>query len=188
MVQRVSPEPSADPPDPSTGRVRVAQASLTQELVQRSPELHELQHRLQAELDERGRIERALRDSETRARHAEARLRQAIESVSDGFALWDADDHLMLANQRYRDLYPALADHIRPGVSFAELARRLARSGCIPEAVGREEAWVSERVARSRMGDGEPFERQLADGRWLRVSDQRPPRVASSRCTATSPS
>ena len=173
MVQRVSPEPSADPPDPSTGRVRVAQASLTQELVQRSPELHELQHRLEAELDERGRIERALRDSETRARHAEARLRQAIESVSDGFALWDADDHLMLANQRYRDLYPALADHIGPDVSFAELARRLAWSGCIPEAVGREEASVSERVARSRMGDSEPFERQLADSRWLQVSDQR---------------
>jgi PAS domain-containing protein len=87
MVQRASPEPSADPPDPSTGRVQMAQADLAQELVQRSPELHELQHRLQAELDERGRIERALRDSETRARHAQARLRQAIESVSDGFAL-----------------------------------------------------------------------------------------------------
>jgi len=173
MVQRVSPEASADPPDPPTDRVRVAQASLTQELVQRSPEVHELQRRLQAELDERGRIERALRDSETRARHAEARLRQAIESVSDGFAFWDANDDLVLANQRYRDLYPALADHILPGVSFAELARRLAWSGCVPEAVGREEAWVSERVARSRMGDSEPFERQLTDGRWLRVSDRR---------------
>jgi hypothetical protein len=39
----------------------------------------------------------------------------------------------VLANQRYRDLYPASADHIRPGVSFAELARRLAWSGCIPD-------------------------------------------------------
>jgi diguanylate cyclase (GGDEF)-like protein/PAS domain S-box-containing protein len=173
MVQRASPEPAADLPDPSAGRVGAAQTDLAQELVQRSAQLHELQHRLEAGLEERGRIERALRDSETRARHAEARLRQAIESVLDGFALWDADDHLVLANQRYRDLYPALADHIRPGVSFAELARRLAWSGCIPEAVGREGAWVSERVARSRMGDGEPFERQLADGRWLRVSDRR---------------
>jgi diguanylate cyclase (GGDEF)-like protein/PAS domain S-box-containing protein len=58
-------------------------------------------------------------------------------------------------------------------VSFVELARRLARSGYVPEAVGREEAWVSERVARSRKGEAEPFERELADGRWLRVSDQR---------------
>jgi diguanylate cyclase (GGDEF)-like protein/PAS domain S-box-containing protein len=173
MVQRASPEPSADPPDLSTDRVRAAQADLAQELVQRGAELDELQHRLDTGLEERARIERALRDSETRARHAEARLRQAIESVLDGFALWDADDHLVLANQRYRDLYPALADHIRPGVSFAELARRLAWSGSVPEAVGREEAWVSERVARSRMRDSEPFERQLADGRWLRVSDQR---------------
>jgi diguanylate cyclase (GGDEF)-like protein/PAS domain S-box-containing protein len=173
MVRRASPGPSADPPDPPSGRLRAAQADLAQDLMQRSAELHELRYRLETGLEERARIERALRDSETRARDAEARLRQAIESVLDGFALWDADDHLVLANQRYRDLYPALADHIRPGVSFAELARRLAWSGWIPDAVGREETWVSERVARSRMGDSAPFERQLADGRWLRVSDQR---------------
>lgn len=170
MVQRASPEPSAEPAAASLG---AGQAGLAQELVQRGAELDELQHRLETGLEERARIERALRESETRARDAEARLRQAIEGVSDGFALWDADDRLVLANQRYRDLYPPLADHIRPGVSFVELARQLARSGAIPEAVGREETWVSERVARSRTGDGEPFERRLADGRWLRVSDQR---------------
>ncbi len=118
-------------------------------------------------------MERALRDSEARARDAEARLRQAIESVSDGFALWDADDRLVLANQRYRALYPALEGCIRPGVGFAELARRLAWSGCLPEAVGREDAWVAERLERKRVRDGEAFERQLADGRWLRVADYR---------------
>ncbi|HSA81469.1 MAG TPA: diguanylate cyclase [Geminicoccaceae bacterium] len=173
MVQRASPKPSADLPDPSTGRLRAAPADLAEQLAQRSAQLRELQDRLDTGLEERGRIERALRDSETRARDAEARLRQAIESVSDGFALWDADDRLVLANQRYRDLYPALADHIRPGVSFEELARQLARSGAVPEAVGREEAWASERVAHSRLQDSEPFERQLADSRWLRVSDHR---------------
>ena len=68
------------------------------------------QQRLAAEVAERERIERALRASEARARRAENRLRQAIESVSAGFALWDADDRLVLANQRYRDLYAAVAD------------------------------------------------------------------------------
>ncbi|MCC2664972.1 MAG: hypothetical protein K0S35_2894 [Geminicoccaceae bacterium] len=178
MVQDASPEPSADPPGsqespPQAGGAERSGTTLARQLAERGAELQELQQRLQAELEERGRMERALRDSETRARDAEARLRQAIESVSDGFALWDANDRLVLANQRYRALYPALEGCIRPGVGFAELARRLARSGCLPEAVGREDAWVAERLERKRVRDGEAFERQLADGRWLRVADYR---------------
>jgi diguanylate cyclase (GGDEF)-like protein/PAS domain S-box-containing protein len=178
MVQDASPEPSADPPGsqespPQPGGAEGSGTTLARQLAERGAELQELQQRLQAELEERGRMERALRDSEARARDAEARLRQAIESVSDGFALWDADDRLVLANQRYRALYPALEGCIRPGVGFAELARRLAWSGCLPEAVGREDAWVAERLERKRVRDGEAFERQLADGRWLRVADYR---------------
>jgi diguanylate cyclase (GGDEF)-like protein/PAS domain S-box-containing protein len=178
MVQDASPEPSADPPGsqespPQAGGAERSGTTLARQLAERGAELQELQQRLQAELEERGRMERALRDSEARARDAEARLRQAIESVSDGFALWDADDRLVLANQRYRALYPALEGCIRPGVGFAELARRLAWSGCLPEAVGREDAWVAERLERKRVRDGDAFERQLADGRWLRVADYR---------------
>jgi PAS domain S-box-containing protein len=133
----------------------------------------ELRSRLPAEVAERERVEQALRASEARARRAENRLRQAIESVAAAIALWDADDRLVLANQRYLDLYPAVAEHVRPGVAFADLARALAASGSIPEAVGREEAWLAERLERQRTRPGEPFERQLADGRWVRISDHR---------------
>jgi diguanylate cyclase (GGDEF)-like protein/PAS domain S-box-containing protein len=178
MVQRASSGPSADRSEAQdelqqTGADDPQQIVLARQLATCSAELQETQQRLQEELEERARIERELRESEARARETEARLRQAIESVSDGFALWGADDRLVLANQRYRDLYPALMGQIRPGVSFAELARSLAWSGCLPEAVGREEAWVAERLARKRARDGEPFERELADGRWLRVADYR---------------
>ena len=178
MAQDASPGSPADRPDSQVppgkaGGGDPSRTELALRLAERGAELQDLQQRLDAELEQRARIERALRDSEARARDAEARLRQAIESVSDGFALWDAEDRLVLANQRYRALYPALEASIRPGVGFAELARRLAWSGCLPEAVGREEAWVAERLERTRLRDGEPFERQLADGRWLRVADYR---------------
>ena len=178
MAQDASPGSPADRPDSQVppgqaGGGDPSRTELASRLAERGAELQDLQRRLEAELEQRARIERALRDSEARARDAEARLRQAIESVSDGFALWDAEDRLVLANQRYRALYPALEASIRPGVGFAELARRLAWSGCLPEAVGREEAWVAERLERTRLRDGEPFERQLADGRWLRVADYR---------------
>jgi len=170
MAPAASPDSGAEPTDPSGEPDRDSReppAPLSRQAVA------ELRSRLQAEVAERERVEQALRASEARARRAENRLRQAIESVSAGFALWDADDRLVLANQRYLDLYAAVADRIRPGVAFAELARILAASGSISEAIGREEAWLAERIEHQRTCPGEPFERQLADGRWLRISDHR---------------
>ena len=43
----------------------------------------------------------------TEIRRVEQRLRDAIESVSEGFVLWDAEQRLVLCNSRYRDLSPA---------------------------------------------------------------------------------
>ncbi len=178
MMPAGSPSVVSEPSDPETPGEKEGCSeppAVARQLEERSAELRALQRRLDSEIEERSRIERALRDSESRARQTEARLREAIESAADGFALWDADERLVLANQRYLDLYPEIAAGVRPGVAFAELAARLAASGCIREALGREAAWVAERLGQLRHGRGEPFERQLADGRWLRVRDHRTP-------------
>ena len=116
----------------------------------------------------RRRIGAALRESKERARRAEARLRAVIESASDAFVLWDRDGRLVLCNERYLDLYPDLARHIRPGVTLEEVVGELARSGRIADAVGREAEWIAERRRRHR-GDGRSFEERLTDGRWLRA-------------------
>ena len=180
MASAASQNPGAqtsDPPD-SPGREREDEPASSGRnaacvVEQQAAELQALRARLRAETDERERMERALRQSEARARQAENRLRQAIESVSAGITICDAHDRLVLANQRYRDLYPTIAADVRPGVPLVELARRFAASGSVPEAVGREEEWVAERIERTRSRAGKSFERQLADGRWLRISDHR---------------
>ncbi len=180
MVQRASPGPSADRPEPQAtlqkaGAEDCARGELARQRVERGAELQDLQRRLQAEIEERSRVECALRDSEARARQAEVRLRQALESISEGFVLWDADDRLVLCNQRYRDLYAAVADSIRPGIGFAELMLRLAEQGYVPEAIGREAAWVAERAQLRRAQAVELVERRHADGRWLRICSRRTP-------------
>jgi diguanylate cyclase (GGDEF)-like protein/PAS domain S-box-containing protein len=136
-------------------------------------ELAAVEQRLEAALAECARLEEALRATELLARHTRAQLREAIEIIPDGVALWDAEDRLVLCNQRYRDLYPAVASHIRPGVGFAELLLRCAEQGCIPEALGREAAWVAVRVDQRRERPAEVVERRLADGQWVRISARR---------------
>jgi anti-anti-sigma regulatory factor/PAS domain-containing protein len=98
-------------------------------------------------------------------------VRGALASISDGFALYDSQDRLVFCNQSYRKLYALSADLMVQGRSFAEIVRVGAQRGQYPDAIGREEAWVAERLRQHR--DCETVELQLANNVWLRSVDQR---------------
>ncbi len=118
------------------------------------------------------KAERALRESEARAARARTRLFDAIESLTEGFALYDSEDRQVACNQKYREMYPSVAHLLVPGVHFEDQIRPSAYAGEIVEAVGREEEWVAERM-KSHLDPGEPHEQLLKDGRWLRISERR---------------
>lgn len=107
-----------------------------------------------------------------RARDAETLLHDAIESLSDGFVVYDADDRLLLCNQRYREIYAETAKNIEVGRTFEELLRRGVANGQYPEAVGREEDWLAERLEAHR-NPGAPVEQRLPGDRWVRIEEQR---------------
>ena len=105
-------------------------------------------------------------------REARARLTEAIETISEGFSLYDADDRLIIWNSRYRELYAASSDIVAPGVSFEEIIRTAVDRGLIADAEGRREAWLAERLAHHR-GGGEPLIQHRSDGRWIQISERR---------------
>lgn len=106
------------------------------------------------------------------AETAQTRLAEAIESVNEGFALFDADDRLVLCNQTYLSLWPAIADLIRPGISFGEIAQMaVSRGSVVPETAGPDR-WVRERVAQHAGADGTHVH-ALADGRWIQINERR---------------
>ncbi len=101
---------------------------------------------------------------------AEMRLRAAVEAIPDGFVLFDSMDRLIMCNDRYRDIYGLSADLIRPGTRFEDLLRATLAQGLQADALGREEAWISERIAEYRAAAG-AVEQRFADGRWIRAQD-----------------
>jgi adenylate cyclase len=104
---------------------------------------------------------------------ARQRLIDAIESISEGFALYDRDDRLVLCNSRYRDLlYPGLADVMEPGTPFETIIRRAAERGLVEDAVGRVNEWVAERLASHRAASGLEVPHRSQD-RWIRISERR---------------
>jgi len=105
----------------------------------------------------------------------------AIESISEGFSLYDADDKLIVCNSRYRDLFASHADVMQPGTSFETIVRTAVDRGLIEEADGRSDAWVRERLERHQ-GPGATHVQHRSDGRWIRVSERK---TASGGVVAT---
>ncbi len=105
---------------------------------------------------------------------ADGYLRDAIETISDGFLLIDPDGKLALANRRFREFYPELEPWLRPGVTFDEIAAKALELRLFAEAIGNEQAWWEERRARL-MAPGQTFEYRLSNGRWLRLRETRTP-------------
>ncbi|MCH7865609.1 MAG: PAS-domain containing protein, partial [Proteobacteria bacterium] len=110
------------------------------------------------------------KQAEEVARKSEARLVDAIESISDGFIYYDADERLVLCNQKYRDFYPWIADALEPGARLGDIARMAAESGQDAVASKDVDGWVSERISQFREGRRN-HEQHLKDGRWLLCSE-----------------
>lgn len=135
-------------------------------------ELTELRARV-AELEQtlaRVRDEGKLTEEELRV--SQQRLHDAIESIPDGFALYDAEDRLVLFNSRYKEAYPKHADVLVRGSRFEDMLREGVYRGEFADAVGREESWIAERMETHRDPPG-PIEQHLTDGRWLRTEERR---------------
>ena len=125
-----------------------------------------------ADVTEWRRAEQALRASEARAAQAQTQLIDAIESISEGFVLFDSEDRLVLTNNKYRAMFSATAGDIRRGASYEALCRAHAERGEIVLQDASPKEWVEERLERHQRPSGAE-EIELRDGRWLRTSEQR---------------
>ena len=95
--------------------------------------------------------------SQARAQAAETRLRDAIESASEAFVLWDRLGRLLMCNRNYRD--------------FFSLEPRLLKLGA-PRAEVERYADLAIKTPPVLTEDG-LREVELQDGRWLQISERR---------------
>lgn len=106
--------------------------------------------------------------------NARRTLENALESMSDGFVMFDPDDRLIACNSRYKDFYKISAPFIVPGALFDDIMREGALRGQYPQAQGDIEKFVSDSKAFHR-GNHPPMERLLPDGRWVLITERRTP-------------
>ncbi len=112
------------------------------------------------------------KEAAEKLKQAETRLIDAIESLPDGFVLYDADDRLVVCNSKYKDFYSASADLIEVGRKFEDIIRGGAKRGQYQVPGEVLEDWIALRMEHHR-NPGAPLEQHLDDGRWLRVIESR---------------
>jgi signal transduction histidine kinase len=114
----------------------------------------------------------AAAESRRMAQLSEARLDAAIESINEGFALFDAGDRLVRANRKLPEMVRADAGLFAPGAAYADILRAVAARAALHGAPVDIEAFVAERLEAHRHPPSE-LEHRTADGQWLRITETR---------------
>ncbi|MEP4380794.1 MAG: PAS-domain containing protein [Alphaproteobacteria bacterium] len=112
-----------------------------------------------------------IRSDITEVKRAEAHLRDAMESLNDGFVLWDVDDRLVICNERYRETYGAYADQVVPGKSFRELMGFAFELSETPGQEVDKERWIDNKVEKHAVD--EALQELHTGGRVIRVASHR---------------
>ena len=97
-------------------------------------------------------------------------LTHAIDSISEGFALFDSEERLLLCNQRFLAMYPLSARRIHAGVPFHEIVKAAINCGDIIPGEIADGLLAITLTERAKALDAIEFE--LADGRWIRATDR----------------
>ncbi len=105
---------------------------------------------------------------EHRLRSAEARIAASLENISDGFALWDAQDRLVLWNRKFDELAPGTVE-LKTGLPFSRLLTAvLDCTTCLADEIDRD-AWIA-RLAKTHEVGG-TMQSQRPSGQWLLFSE-----------------
>ena len=97
----------------------------------------------------------------------ETELLIALDNMPGALVYTDADLNIIFCNNRFREMYSAPEELLRPGRPYPAFLRYLAENGCYGE--GDVDELVAQRVRSLRAPSGENFEDHTPDGRWLRI-------------------
>ncbi|MCA0203150.1 MAG: response regulator [Proteobacteria bacterium] len=132
------------------------------EEAQRAAEVQTLQHRARAE-------------TETAQRHAtqaERRLWDSINTIRDGFAVFNSQQELVIANQAYLGVFSGIPE-VQIGITYRRLVEILVHEERVQVDAGSQDAWIAAMLARWDAEEIEPMLLTFTRGDTARIYDRR---------------
>ncbi|WP_417830786.1 ATP-binding protein [Terasakiella sp.] len=101
-------------------------------------------------------------------------LNEAIETITDGFVIYDWHDRLFICNQAYLETYKTSAPAIKKGASFESIIRYGMEKGQYPQAgdtLEARESWLKERLKKHR-NPTRTVVQKTDTGAWLKIDER----------------
>ncbi|MTK64396.1 MAG: hypothetical protein F8N15_07730 [Methanobacterium sp.] len=115
----------------------------------------------------RAQLTAAAARAQMRMVQSQQQLIDALESLDDAIAVYDAENRLVAFNQAYADGFDGARHDIRAGATYHEILRAAYRWHAGTDALPDFETWSGDQRARPDLATGIPFVIREPDGRWI---------------------
>lgn len=105
-------------------------------------------------------------------------MNAALQAIPEGFAIFDADERLVVFNEGYRQICGNAGASVEIGMSIEDIIGLVYQAGhqpLLPDDEGDADQWMERRLRDFRQPPGTPQVYLYSDGRWLRFEDFKSP-------------
>ena len=104
--------------------------------------------------------------ADRRLRAKDLQLATAVNNMAQGLVMFDADERLVVCNQRYLEMYGLSPDEIKPGSTLRDLIRQRAATGSLDRD---PEQYRAELLSAMRQGKTVSWTVEYSDGRAIYI-------------------
>ncbi|MEL6516277.1 MAG: ATP-binding protein [Pseudomonadota bacterium] len=166
MVQKQSELAAAN------SKIAAHARQLTEKVIESRSEIALVRSEAETLRDENQVVRQDLEQAHSAMQIAERRLWESLETIEDGFAVFDTDDRLIAANRAFLAPFGGLED-VRIGAYFIEIVRLAAEEGLIDCDGQTIDDWVDAMIARWSDEDRKPLTLRFYNDTFIRIVERR---------------
>jgi len=146
--------------------------ALSDEIVETRGDVKEARHEAEALKGQNTKVRADLERANNEVVIARRRLWDSLETIQDGFAVFDSNDRLVAANAAYLAPFDGL-ECVTPGITYGEIVNILLEEGIVDIGDDRPSDWQARMLARWRGAQLEPEIIKLWNGAYVKLVDRR---------------
>ncbi len=137
-----------------------------------SDEIVETRAEVKTVRDENQRVKSDLTVAHQKVEIAERRLWHSIETIQDGFAVFDVESLMIAANKSYLAVFDGL-EEVAPGISYVRILQLITEEGIIDIGDQAAADWRATMIERWQSPSPDPTVIRLWNGQYIKLIDQR---------------
>jgi len=151
-----------------------ANRKLDQHARKLSDEIIEKRQEVANAREEHSQVLHTLESETQRFQIAESRLKEGLDIIRTGFAVYDSESQLLSANKAYLSIFDGL-EEIQPGIAYWRVLQLITEEGIVNIGTQPPIEWRAQMLERWQMDEPDPHLIQLWNGEWVQLIDRRSP-------------